>query len=166
MSDNGKLGLSRFTADVAVALLTGLFGVTVSYGALESGIGWTEMGPDAGYFPFYIGLLIVFGSVMNLLATIVKRKGKNEPFIEGAGLKTVLGFLLPIIAFAAISTLLGLYVGTALYLAGVMTFQGSYKWWQAAAVGVAVALAFFGIFEIGFRVPLLKGPVEAFFGIY
>ena len=60
----------------------------------------------------------------------------------------------------------GLYVGTALYIAATMSLQGGYKWWIGVLAGVGVALFFFVIFEIGFKVPLLKGPVEAFFGIY
>ncbi len=45
-------------------------------------------------------------------------------------------------------------------------FQGRYRWWASLPAGIAVSLFFFVIFEIGFKVPLLKGPVEAFFGIY
>jgi len=93
--------------------------------------------------------------------------GLNEPiFVEAARFKVVLGFLLPLVAFAAVSTFLGLYVGTALYIAATMSLQGGYKWWIGVLAGVGVALFFFVIFEIGFKVPLLKGPVEAFFGIY
>ena len=82
------------------------------------------------------------------------------------GALAVASFLLPLIAFAGVSAWLGLYLGTALYIAGTMLFQGRYKWWIALPSGVAVSLFFFVVFEIGFKVPLLKGPVEAWFGIY
>ena len=166
MRENSANGLSRFAMETGVALLTGAFGIAVAYGSIEAGAGWTEMGPDAGYFPFYIGLLIVFGSAMNLAYAVVKHRGSGEIFVDMARFKVVLGFLLPLVAFAAVATFLGLYVGTALYIGGTMTFQGRYKWWASLAAGVGVALLFFVIFEIGFKVPLLKGPVEAFFGIY
>ncbi|MGV4791866.1 tripartite tricarboxylate transporter TctB family protein [Rhizobium sp. F40D2] len=166
MSENSANGLSRFAVEATVALLTGAFGVAVAYGSLQAGAGWTEMGPDAGYFPFYIGLLIVVGSLANLAVALVRHRGSGEMFIDAARFKVVLGFLLPLVAFAATSTFLGLYVGTALYIAATMVVQGGYKWWIGVIAGVGVAFCFFIIFEIGFKVPLLKGPVEAFFGIY
>ena len=108
----------------------------------------------------------MFGSAVNLVVAFIKHRGSGEVFVELSRLKPVLGFALPLVAFAAISTVLGLYVGTALYIAGAMMFQGRYKWWASVPAGIAVSLFFFVIFEIGFKVPLLKGPVEAFFGIY
>jgi hypothetical protein len=166
MSENSAHGVSRFAMEAGVAALTALFGAAVVYGSTEAGAGWTDMGPDAGYFPFYIGLLIIFGSAMNLVGAFTKHRASGEVFIEMARLRVVLGFLLPLIAFAAVATFLGLYVGTALYIAGTMIVQGKYKWWTGLASGIGVALFFFIIFEIGFKVPLLKGPVEAYFGIY
>lgn len=166
MNGKGEGGVSRFIVEAGVALLTGALGAAVCYGSRQAGTGWTEMGPDAGYFPFYIGLLIMFGSAVNLVAAFVKHRGSGEVFIEVSRLKPVLGFALPLVGFAAISTVLGLYVGTALYIAGAMVFQGRYRWWASLPAGIAVSLFFFVIFEIGFKVPLLKGPVEAFFGIY
>ena len=160
MRENSATGLPRFVMEAAVALLTGAFGIAVCYGSVEAGAGWTDMGPDAGYFPFYIGLLIIFGSLMNLVFSFVKHRGTGEIFIDAARFKVVLGFLVPLVAFAAVATFLGLYI------AATMSLHGGYKWWIGVLAGVGVALVFFVIFEIGFKVPLLKGPVEAFFGIY
>ncbi|WP_273792716.1 tripartite tricarboxylate transporter TctB family protein [Brucella anthropi] len=166
MSEKGEGGVSRFVIEAAVALVTGALGAAVCYGSQQAGTGWTEMGPDAGYFPFYIGLLIMFGSAFNFAVAFIKHRGSGEVIVEFSRLKSVLGFALPLVAFAAISTVLGLYVGTALYIAGAMMFQGRYTWWASLPAGIAVSFFFFVIFEIGFKVPLLKGPVEAFFGIY
>ena len=52
MRENSATGLPRFVMEAAVALLTGAFGISVCYGSVEAGAGWTDMGPDAGYFPF------------------------------------------------------------------------------------------------------------------
>jgi len=166
MSENGANGVSRFAVELGVAALTGAFGAAVCYGSLDVGAGWTEFGPEAGYFPFYVGLLILLGSVANIIHAFFKHRGTGEIFIEGQRAKVVALFLLPLIAFAGVSAWLGLYLGTALYIAGTMLFQGRYKWWIALPSGVAVSLFFFVVFEIGFKVPLLKGPVEAWFGIY
>ena len=166
MSENSANGVSRFAVELGVAALTGGFGAAVCYGSLDIGAGWTEMGPDAGYFPFYIGLFIVFGSLVNIAQAFSKHRGTGEIFIDARRAKVVASFLLPLVAFGAIAAWLGLYVGTALYIAATMLFQGRYKWWIALPAGLGVSLVFFVVFEIGFQVPLLKGPVEAWFGIY
>ncbi|MGF6174951.1 tripartite tricarboxylate transporter TctB family protein [Ensifer sp. 4252] len=166
MSENSANGLSRFAVELGVAALTGIFGAAVCYGAFDIGAGWSDFGPEAGYFPFYIGVLIILGSVANAIGAFVKHRGTGDIFIDGARARVVASFFLPLIAFAGVSAWLGLYVGTALYIAGAMFFQGRYKWWIALPAGVAVSLFFFIVFEIGFKVPLLKGPVEAWFGIY
>jgi hypothetical protein len=166
MSENSANGLPRFVMEAAVAAVTGAFGAAVIYGSIEAGAGWTDMGPDAGYFPFYLGVLIIFGSVVNFFLAFTKHRGGGEIFIDWARFKVVLGFLLPVAAFTVVSTFLGLYVGTALYIAGMVVFQGRYRWWAGLAAGIGVALFFFVVFEIGFKVPLLKGPLEAFLGIY
>jgi len=44
--------------------------------------------------------------------------------------------------------------------------HGGYGWLPSAAYGVAIAVAFFLIFDLWFRVPLAKGPVEAALGLY
>ncbi|MFK3968287.1 tripartite tricarboxylate transporter TctB family protein [Ensifer adhaerens] len=166
MSENGANGVSRFAVELGVAALTGAFGAAVCYGSLDIGAGWTEFGPEAGYFPFYVGLLILLGSVANAIHAFVKHRGSGEIFIDGDRAKVVASFLLPLVVFAGVSAWLGLYVGTALYIAGTMLFQGRYKWWIALPSGIAVSLFFFIVFEFGFKVPLLKGPIEAWFGIY
>ncbi len=166
MIEKSANGISRFAVELGVAALTGAFGIAVCYGSLDIGAGWTDMGPDAGYFPFYIGLLIVLGSLANIAHAFFKHRGTGEVFLDGARTRVVASFLLPIAAFAAVSAWLGLYAGTALYIAATMLFQGRYKWWVAIPAGLGVSIFFFIVFEIGFQVPLLKGPVEAWFGIY
>ncbi|OHV85312.1 tripartite tricarboxylate transporter TctB family protein [Ensifer sp. LCM 4579] len=166
MSENSANGVSRFAVELGVASLTGAFGVAVCYGSLDIGAGWTDMGPDAGYFPFYIGLLILVGSAANIVHAFFKYRGTGEVFLDAGRAKVVASFLLPLMAFAAVSVWLGLYVGTALYIAATMLFQGRYRWWIALPAGLSVSLFFFVVFEICFQVPLLKGPVEAWLGIY
>ena len=61
---------------------------------------------------------------------------------------------------------LGLYVATALYLGAVMYVQGGYRLVTSAAVAIATSAFFYVVLETWFRVPLLKGPLEAALGIH
>ena len=59
---------------------------------------------------------------------------------------------------------LGIYVPSAVFIAFFMRFLGKYGWATIAAVSVGVMVSFFLMFEIWFKVPLPKGPLEAAFG--
>lgn len=152
--------------EIATACLTGGIGLVVCYGSWQLGIAWEETGPASGYFPFWIGILILLGSLGNLGRAVILKHHAGEVFLDRRRLNLVASFFLPVIAFAVLSVFVGLYVGTLLYITAAMIFQGKYAWWISLLSGLGVAVAFYLIFEIGFQVPLLKGPVEAMFGIY
>jgi hypothetical protein len=46
-----------------------------------------------------------------------------------------------------------------------MIWLGKYSWVKAVPVAIAVNLALFLLFEVWFKVPLPKGPIEAAFGL-
>jgi putative tricarboxylic transport membrane protein len=61
---------------------------------------------------------------------------------------------------------LGCYLPSGAYLAWMMRRHGGHGWLLSAAHGAAVMVAFFLVFDLWFRVPLAKGPLEALFSIY
>ncbi len=152
--------------EAAAALFTAALGAAVIWGAMEHDIGWEDSGPASGYFPFRIGILIVAGSLTNLISGLRRRDDSDLPFLTTTQFRSVLSFGLPIVAFVIASLFLGLYVGTILYLAGVMIFQGGYKPLFALAIALGVAVAMRLIFPMWFKVPLLTGPLEALLGLY
>ena len=78
--------------------------------------------------------------------------------------RRVLAVLLPSIAYVAVLLSLGIYVSSAWFLVGFMRHQGKYAWSLALPIGIGVPLAMFGLFELGFGLPLPKGPLESWFG--
>ncbi len=58
----------------------------------------------------------------------------------------------------------GIYVASRLFFAGFMGGIGKFAWWRAVLTGVAINVVLFWIFEMQFRVPLPKGPLEAALG--
>lgn len=166
MAEFEKRSVSRKTMEIVTAFLTAGAGLAICYGSWRSGIGWSDMGPEAGYFPFYIGVLVILGSLVTLVRSAFFYQHEGEVFLDSERAKPVLGFFLPVGAFIVVSLLLGLYVGTALYIFGSMKWQGGYRWWVSALAALAVTALFYLVFEIGFQVPLLKGPIEGWLGIY
>jgi len=161
------MDISRNSMEIAAALATAAVGAVVCYGASLNGISWGDGGPQPGYFPFYIGLLIILGSTATVVQTVVKRAATADvTFIDGERLRTVVMFFLPIVAFVAISAWLGLYIGMAIYTFYAMRFAAGFRIPTALLTAVIVVAVNFIIFEKLFVVPLLKGPVLEYFGIY
>ena len=55
--------------EIAVALLLFAVGALVVVDSYRLGANWGDDGPQSGYFPFYIGLLLCIASVATLVAS-------------------------------------------------------------------------------------------------
>jgi putative tricarboxylic transport membrane protein len=152
--------MTRVAAEVATALVTLALGGAIAIGALANGIRWTDAGPEPGAFPFYVGVLVVGASLGNL-AWAWRRHRADGAFLTPAQAKRIAAFGVPLLGFVALSLALGFYVATACYLCAVMRWQGRYRWTSSIAVALGTALFFFVVLEVWFKVPLLKGPLEA-----
>ena len=151
--------------EVGVAVAIFLFGALVVFDSYRIGARWGDDGPQAGYFPFYVGLLICLAS-----AAIFARAFRNsalaaESFVSRDELKKILTVLVPTVVYVALIAPLGFYLASTLYIAYFMWHLGRYPWVKIAPVAIGVSVAFFLIFEIWFSVPLPKGPLEAALGL-
>jgi hypothetical protein len=159
--------ISRYTAEIATATATAAVGLVTLVGALEFGIGWSMTGPEPGAFPFYIGILIVLASLATMAKTVMERASFADlGFLDGDRLRRIGIYFALMSGFVLMSVYLGLYVASVVYMVASMWWQGRYRLWVGAACGVTTALFFYVVLERAFQVPLLKGPLEAAFGIY
>ena len=162
----GRPAFSRKSAEIAVAALFFIFGAIVIYDSARLGIGWQEVhGPRPGYFPFYIGLLICLSAVVNLVRALRVAPEKNPAFVHVGQLKLVLAVLIPTAIYAALVTWIGIYASSVLFIGFFMRWLGKYPWWKVLLVSVLTVVVFYVIFEIWFKVPLPKGPVESMLGL-
>jgi hypothetical protein len=149
------------TVDAVVAVCLAALGGVVVYEAQRLGAGWTSDGPGAGYFPFYIGLILVICGVGVLLQSLRARGGSDdEVFVDSVQLKRVLSVLLPSAVYVGVIMLLGIYVASAIFIALFMIILGKYPVVRSIAVGLGVNALFFVMFEVWFKVPLFKGEWE------
>lgn len=166
METSEKVLLSRFAMEIVTAVIVAGIGLMLCYGANEAGTGWSEAGPQSGYFPYYMGILAVFSGVGNFIAAFIKYRRDGEAFLTAGQFSQVFSFFWPMLAFVVLASFLGLYVSLALYLVATMVLQGKYRIHIALAVGIAAPIIFYFIFDIWFQTPLLKGPLERLLGIY
>jgi hypothetical protein len=157
-------GIPRWVGEVVVALVFIVAGALIVNGSLEQGVGWTPNGPESGYFPFRIGWLIVaVGAIQSAIAIAMARRDVRHPatrtiFLRRDRIKPLLQVFLPMVAYVAVVPWLGLYIASALFIAGFMWWHGGYKW-RALPTGIAVCAVFYVLLEAWFQVELYKGPI-------
>lgn len=151
--------------EIAVAIFILLCGAIVIFDSARLGAKWGEDGPQAGYFPFYIGAILCIASVINLLAALAAARREKSDFVELSKLKLVFSVLIPTAVYAALIGPLGLYLASTLFIALFMRWLGKYPWWLVSAVSIGNSVVFFIVFEVWFKIPLPKGPLEAVLGL-
>jgi hypothetical protein len=161
--DADQPALTVKLVEIVVAAIIVAGGALVIFDSVRLGARWGSDGPQAGYFPFYIGILLVLSGAVNFFRAL------RDPFIRtfvtrGQG-KQVLLILVPLTFYVGLIEWLGIYVASTLYIATFMLWLGKYRIVKTVLVSVGVSLAFFLMFEVWFRVPLIKGPLEAAFGL-
>ena len=151
--------------DIVVAALFMAVAVVVIADSLRVGAEWAPDGPQAGYFPFYIGVLMFLASGATAVSAFVsKSAAARRTFVERGQLKMVLKVLVPTVVYVVLIAFLGLYVASAVFIAFFMAWIGKYSPLIIAPVAVGVPLFLFVMFEIWFLVPLPKGPLENLLG--
>ncbi len=140
-------------------LIIGVFGVIAIYGAWRVGISWGAEGPRAGFFPFYVGLLVVIASVVNI-ASVLRTQPDNKLFAEWPQLRQVGAVVVPATIYVLVIPYIGIYVSSALMIAVFMKWFGKYSWQKLIPIAVLVPIALYFTFEKWFLVPLPKGPLE------
>ena len=156
--------VSNRAVDIVVALIMVGIGALVMVDSLRLGAGWAEDGPQSGYFPFYIGLIIVAVSLGTVALTVFGRKQNRDAFVHSVQLRHILRVFLPTVGFIVLVGFIGIYVASAIFIGASMRWLGRFRWFTIVAVSVAVPIALFFLFEIWFLVPLPKGPLEDFLG--
>ena len=159
------VGFRQKSAEIAVAAVFFLLGAIVVYDSARLGARWAEDGPQPGYFPFYIGLIVCLSAAVNLVLALLNRRDRDRIFVEAGQLKLVLAVLVPTALYVALIGWIGIYLASALFIAFFMRWLGKYPWWKVAAVSIGNSVAFFVIFEVWFKVPLPKGPLETLLGL-
>jgi len=161
--ETGGTGPSHRSVEVGVAAFMALLALIGIYGSIKVGIGWGDEGPRAGFFPFYVCLVVLISCAINLIS-VLNTPGKGRLFAEWGQIRQVLSVLVPTIIYVGLIPFLGIYVSSALLIAFFMRLFGQYGWVVTAAVAVAVPILTFLMFETWFLVPLPKGPIENMLG--
>jgi len=149
--------------EIGVAGFMALLALIGIFGSLKVGIGWGDEGPRAGFFPFYVSLVVLGSCAVNIVS-VLKTTDPTRVFAEWGQIRQVLSVLVPTIVYVALVPYIGIYVASAMMIAFFMLWFGRYSVIMSVAVAILVPVATFLMFETWFLVPLPKGPVESLLG--
>jgi len=163
-----KSGLHLQTRWMELLVATCFVGVSllVITDSIRVGNAWGSDGPEPGYFPFYIGCLLLGGAVWVIVQTLLawKQDDGKEVFAEKHEFNLMLLMLIPTAVFVAAIFVLGIYVASLIFVAAFMVWQGKYSYFKSITVGAGISVALFLLFEIWFSLPLPKGLIETWLG--
>lgn len=162
--DTGRHGVSTKSVELAVAAVIFGLGLVVIFDSQRVGAGWASDGPQAGYFPFYVGILLCAASAWTLLRTVFSGKAGAGVFVSHKKLWLVLSVFIPSLIYVVAIYFIGIYVASALFIGAFMYWHGRFPWIKIIPVSLIVPVSMFLLFEMWFLVPLPKGPLEALIG--
>jgi hypothetical protein len=151
-------------AEVVVSLLLVTLALTLGYDNWRTGIAWDSTGPEAGYFPFYLSVVLAGASLYGVLAAFLTRKEASETFVTRAQLRRVMAVFVPTLLFCLATQFLGLYVASFFLIAAFMRMVGRIALWKSLLTAFLFTAIMFVTFDIAFDVIMPKGPLEAAFG--
>jgi hypothetical protein len=153
--------VSGRSLEAGAALITGAFGAAVVISSLDNGIGWSAAGVDAGTFPFIVGLIILSGSIFNLVQGWLQAR---DVILRPSELKRLAALFVPAVIYVGVIPLIGMYVASALYVFGALAWHKRGAFLFAGISAIATALALYLIFELTFQISLPRGALGDVFG--
>jgi putative tricarboxylic transport membrane protein len=151
------------SVNVAVYLLLIALAALLGCDNWRTGAGWAPEGPQAGYFPFYLSLMLGAASVFGLVGVFLNR-APDEVFVTRDQFRRVMQVFVPTLLFCVFTQWLGLYVASFLLIASFMYFIGHIALWKSVLTAAVFSIAMFVTFDIAFDVIMPKGPLEAWLG--
>jgi hypothetical protein len=161
--ESEQSGVSQKAVDLFVAGAIMALAALVMFDSQRLGAKWAFDGPQAGYFPFYVGLIMFVSAAVSFAQALLSGKPRRI-FVDSQQFRSVLAIFVPSAVYIGVIYLLGIYVASAIFLAYFMRVLGGYRVALIAPIALGIPIVLFFLFEVWFLVALPKGPVESLFG--
>jgi putative tricarboxylic transport membrane protein len=134
-----------------------MLGVAFAWAGLRSYTYWGPTGPGSGFLPFWLGLAMAVLAA-GLLIGATRARGTGGRWLpEGAGLRRLVTVLGVTVALVAVLKIVGMAVGTVLFLVALLRFVEHLRWRSTLAIAVGTAAVNYLIFTYWLRVPFPLG---------
>src|SRR5260370_40026366 len=110
--------------DITVSLLLMALALMLGYDNWRTGIAWDSTGPESGYFPFYLSVILAGASLYGLVAALLSSKEASETFVTRAQLRRVMAVCRPARLVCLAVQYLRVYVPSFLFIAPLLRLIG------------------------------------------
>jgi putative tricarboxylic transport membrane protein len=135
-----------------------LVAVIVLVDMYRIGSGWTEYGPDAGFVPFWEGMLMLVSAVIILIDGL-KQKGGENFFISKEGFWEAVRITFTSVLLTVGFIFLGAYISTFLFSILFARWLGKHRWISCILFAVIITAFIFIGMEKGLKITLPKSPL-------
>ena len=143
-------------ADQVTGLALLALGVSFTAGGLQHTY-WGPGGPGAGFLPVWLGVALAALAIMLVVSATRGPDGDGGWLPTGVGLRRLLAVLGVTVAFVALLRVVGMGLGTALFLTVILHFVEGHRFLSSLAIGVGVAVVNYVVFTYWLRVPFPAG---------
>jgi len=155
-----EIYMAAFWVALSIALL---IEIGVNPGTKQP-TGWESgVGPQAGWFPYYLALIMLICGLIILIPKLIQaaREGlADKAFVSVDALKAILWAFGPMLVYVFTLPWLGFYLGSTLYLVYYIRFVGKHSWRLSLLTGILFSIALFLTFEKALKLTLAKGFIE------
>jgi putative tricarboxylic transport membrane protein len=144
--------------EIGTGAVFGLFGLILLVESVRLGAGWGDAGPQPGFFPFVLSLIIVVSSIAAAWQGWQIRDPKSL-FDMPEEVGEVLKVGLPVAVAIILMKWAGFYIACAAYFSFFAWWYGRHRWYLVVPGGIALSIGLYFAFEIGFRVFLPKSKL-------
>src|SRR2546429_406165 len=116
--------------DITVSLLLMALALTLGYDNWRTGIAWDSTGPQSGYFPFYLSVILAGASLYGLVAAFLSRTEASETFVTRAQLWRVMAVFVPTPPVCLPTPVFRLYLASFFLVAPLIPMVGKIRVWQ------------------------------------
>jgi putative tricarboxylic transport membrane protein len=149
--------------DLVVVLLLLAFGVGVVVQAQSVGPGWARGRPESGFFPYWLGVILIVLCLIVAAQLLWRWRRLTEPFFHD---RRALGSVLKVVGTAGVALALiyfvGFYAAAVLYMLLYTRWVGRHRWSTALAVSLGIPIAIYVVFERWLLILLPRGLWDLF----
>ena len=162
--DDSPAVAGQRTVETTTLAIVLVFASLMAWDNWRAGAGWEATGPQAGYFPFWVAVILALACIFGIVKEIRVRAQPQGPFVTRNQFRRVMQVFIPTLLYVPVTQWLGLYVASFILIAGFMAVVGRIAWWKSVLTALIFSVAMFATFDIAFDVIMPKGPLERALG--
>lgn len=142
------------TMDVAACAAFIVLSLFIAIEGVALGPGWGDSGPDAGFFPFTLALIMGLGALGAGIRALFSHSLVGHFFESPYEIVDLMKVGVPVALAVAAVPFLGLYLMTALYIFLFGWWYGAFRWHASLAAGAITAVVLFLVLQKGFNIAM------------